>query len=587
MNFTQLIANEEIWIEIFRKLVFEDQLHLSRVNKVLQLIFETHIWRENYQYLEIKYNIDTNDYVIANGKDGNRLCLSEALLKEFLNSYGERVESLLCNRTPWLHLKQFPNLKRLSLVDMRISYDQLKMINECSQQLESLFLSCLTQEECEFVELGKNWSIKKVLQLKHLKHLRLDHEDYVAMKYRHFRRIITRLPLENLEMKATIMPDEKVIKSDNKISQPIQLKKLDIATVSFDFRKWSENFSWYLRNFENLQFLKIKINETITDETLATLKKICRKLESLHLHHSNFDEINEFPLPDNLKELQISHCRGLNITVVEQILKNHKQLRKFIFHDADFENSAGNLSIPPTLETLDVEGVDTEKFLLNNVINRNLKELTWYREKLFKDSRDILKPLELSMCQAVQTLNIKEGYIDLETLMQLKSLTKLMIPHPLPLLNWSYLEGLLKHPSLLDLTIGNHNGSSSSKIFKPAIATAGFKTTIKRLQLPLDLFDAALDFWLNMFALNEDLSLICCKFTPHDMESFLKKLIQNKNFPEELQTIDVCCFTIDCTTLRQNFDEIVERLQRITVNYYGYEYTDDVFRLKISRILNR
>ncbi|XP_059226952.1 uncharacterized protein LOC131998549 [Stomoxys calcitrans] len=585
MVLVNAMESEETWIYVFKLLNFEDQLRLSRVSAKLQTIFESRIWRENYEVLQIKCNTDANDFVVANGSGVNRVCLSFEMLQEFLQAYGKRVKHLMVNRMSSPHFKHFTNLKKLSLVDMRLSYAQLREIDkQYFPQLEELHLSCLTEEECEFIEIGKNWSIKRVLQLRPLKRLRLDHEDYVPLKYRHFRRLVTKLNVECLQLKAYIQPDGSIIKADNKVTRPLQLKELDIA-ASFDACQWSQNFPWFLSNLRNLHSLKIKITpHNITEEILNKIAETCQQLEIFHIHHSSFENISQFPLAHSLRELHLKHCRGLTLNIIEMILNSKTELKKFSCHDADYVGPMEKcLPILNSLEALDVEGVATEKFSMPEQPHGSLRELTWYRQSYFKDHRDILSPLTLTLQQHLHTLNVKEGQIALRILREMKALRKLFMPHPFPLLQWPYIVELLKHSSLLELTIQTPLGASSEKKAKLEVPQQGFAIHIKRLQLPLDLLDEALDFWLDLLKANDQLSLICCKFAPHDMESFLKRLINHPKFPKAIKTMDICCFTVDCNSLRYNYDEMVAHLQRIVTNYYGYEYSDEVFRLILQR----
>lgn len=537
----KLFGNHEIWVHIYNMLDFIDQLRLCRVNEQLRSIFQYYIWKENYQHLIVKGNSNPSDFVISNESSINRLCLDEEELQEFLNTYSDKVKVLSENRGGVLDLKKFPRLTGLTYLDLRLSYKQLKLISECCPCLEKLYLSCLTEDECEFIEIGRNWSIKKVLKLRRLKSLRMDHEDYVPIKYRHFRQIVTKLPLECLQLKASIEPDITVIKADNKYCRNIQLKDLNVA-ASFEANKWSQNISWFLTNFENLQSLTVKITHTITEDTLAIIAKTCKSLETLKIHYSSFGQIKEFPLPPKVGDLSLHHCRGINSNVLQKILNVHQKLQRFSCRDSDFEATTEHISVNTCIQALDLDCVDTVN-ILNAAAHNQLQELVWYHNSPLKDSRDILSPKSLTQCTNLQVLDVKVGQIEVAIMQQLNILSKLIIAHPKPLLNWNYIVDILKHPTLTELIIRDSNTTRSSKHLCPVIPTIGFPINMSKLQIPLDLFDAALEFWLNLFEKNPNIKLICCKFCPHDM-NFLKKLINHSQFPKCLKTIDVCCFSI-------------------------------------------
>uniref|UniRef100_A0A1I8PP20 F-box domain-containing protein n=1 Tax=Stomoxys calcitrans TaxID=35570 RepID=A0A1I8PP20_STOCA len=577
-------SNYDVVRHIYTMLPFVDQLRLSRVNSTLRYVFHHSIWTVCYQHLYIHAN--AADFVVTNERGDNRICLNAECLQEFLLVYAHQILELSENRvSPPLDLRQFPKLQSLAYSDMTITHQHLSLIAELQPNLTSLNLCCFSAEDQGFLVIGHNYPIEDLKKLKKLQNLTLKNDGFINMKYSHFQEILKNLPIKKLNMKVALQPAVdscNTLSKQDDSSDVSRLQDLEIE-ASFDPHNWpADGFQVHLQNLANLQSLKIKFSDMVTEEILKVLSQSCPLLEVLHISYTNFRDVGLFAIGPKVVDMSLFFCRGLHADNIRQLLCETK-LRRFSCRNTDYEEEAfeGCGAITATLEALDLDGFPTMKFPSAYENNSNLKELTWYHP-LYNDHREIVKDVPLASCSNLSILNMREGLMDLDILLQMKSLRKLCMPHPTPFLGWPYIMALLKYSSFSELSICTPTIEDCPAL--PAdTSTKGFETHISCLKLPWDMLEVAMDFWLDLFKCNANMRLICSPFQLNN--AHLKKLITNSNFPKSLKRIDVCCINVACQKLRNDFDDTVSKLIYATENHLYYEYNDDLFRIILDRQL--
>lgn len=539
LNVDNILGNCEILIRVFESLPFIDQLRLSQVNVLMKNIFQTFVWKESYRTLVIHKN--GPDFVVTNETGINRLCLTADEFSEFMAVYAADVEELKAHRiSPLRDLTQFPNLNSLTFIDMTMPKSYLDMLGESCPNLQHLNLCCFCQEDRRFLQIGQNLEVNTLLKMKNLKSLTLQNDEYLAMKFKDLWNILNAMKVETLRLKVQIDPeqesDEQLYFSDLNVPH---LRKLEIQS-SFDPHAWPKNFPNYLKIFQNLQSLRLKISEIVTDDILETIARNSAQLVEFHIDYTVFKNIRLFSLAPKVTEFSLHYCRGLTFSNIKQLL-SRTGLEKFCCRNTDYGGDFEDFKISPTIKSLDLDGVATNKIPSAYENNTNLKEITWYHT-LYNDDREIVRNIPLASCTNLVTLNMREGLMASEILLQMKSLRQLTMIHPAPFLGWSYILALLQQSFLSELTIGKPTLAELSRI-PSNISAENYSTKLQLIKIPLDIFEAALEFWLDLFNRNPTMTLICCPFEPSKLE-FLKQLATAENFPRDLNKISICCFSV-------------------------------------------
>lgn len=554
-GFEAISSDHQILTRIYQYLHLEDQLRLSRVNRRLSHIFESYIWTENYSSLTVICH-ELFHVVVTNESGVNRLRLKPQEFSEFLLAYSDRVMELSIINcylemeiyqhirvSDQLDIRLFPNLQKLYMKGMIVTTDDLELIVQMCLHLNELRLEGCVTDEGSILQINKDFDSHILRRIKKLKALQLEHESWfheITIKYHKWQELVQNLKLESLKLDALIEPEP--VTSHQTIS-PTQLTLKDLTVkVSFDEQKWGTGFPLFLENFQLLTSLTIELIDDITDKVLRILAQTCENLQLLKFTKSSF-ACPQILLPSTLMELALSECKGLTWPNLEQILTMF-HIQKFssisVLYQGIFRNPIQISSSIQTLE-LDCEHITKYHMLLASNKNETLKRLIWHHPEYCRTK--VNSPY---MCPRLPDPNQaqREDPLSLLEHRHLKSLLQLTIPHPMSLLNWSHIMELLNHPSLKQFTILNGCGIINPQSFY-SIPNADSCTGITSLSIPLDIFEMALDFWLNLFACNEKLISFYCTFTLCDnYDGFLKKLIAHKNFPSNLRTIDVFGYTV-------------------------------------------
>lgn len=135
------------------------------------------------------------------------------------------------------------------------------------------------------------------------------------------------------------------------------------------------------------------------------------------------------------------------------------------------------------------------------------------------------------------------GQIEVEKLLQLIHLKTLYIPFLKRPHQWTYITDLLRKHTSLDELIIQYCIQIPGVEFKESPPVTGFTTNLTRLTITRDIFELALDFWLDLCVRNKQMALKCKICIPKD-EDFLKTLIYYEKFPSVLSKIDIFGFNI-------------------------------------------
>uniref|UniRef100_A0A1I8Q9I0 F-box domain-containing protein n=1 Tax=Stomoxys calcitrans TaxID=35570 RepID=A0A1I8Q9I0_STOCA len=581
MSFEKIASKCEILVRIYQLLDFEDQLRLACVTETSKEVYENHIWKEKYASLAIFYH-NALGYVVTNESGVKRRHLTTSQFNEFEEFYGHEVLELtiencylemeICSEEKieeHINMKKFPNITKLHVKDMIVNSEFLGYLAEICPHLEHLTLDQCVECEREACSVTAIWDVESFLRMKHLKALEINFQIWqFSIDYFKLLEIIENSKLLYLKLDAEVKPQTLGMESDKSIAtrRTSHMKGLSVKT----------SFPSFLDLFQNLSCLKLHILEPVHQDILDAVVLNYSNLEIFEITKTTFRTLN-FPLPPKAKELRLIECKNLNFANLRQIMA-HPSIIKLISRNTIYDGSCeDNFHIPPQLESLEMDCNYMGGKSLFDIANGNgkLKELIWYHPTFCRAN-----PNFPNACPKLNfTNNSLDDPMGLLSLSRLKVLEKLAIPHPLEHLNWSYILELLKHhPSLTGFTIQNGCGHlSPQQPPSTEVAQRGFPTNIKELSLPLDIFELALDFWLDLFNCNENLTSLCCSFSmcDFDYDRLLKKLMEHESFPKDLKTIDIFGYEIECRDLRKHFSATIKKLNRSNC--------EDAFRILLCK----
>ncbi|XP_073838622.1 uncharacterized protein isoform X2 [Musca autumnalis] len=578
-GFEEITNNCDIASYLFKFLNFSDQLRLSRVNRQLQNIFEQLVWKEKYQAMTITEDEDAN-YVVLGSVGTSPLILEQEEFQEFMNYYAQNVQELCVKHIRVIEINdvmwEFPNLHKIQYERVRMPMTHLRLLGKKCPNLEEVeFLRCSFGTSLN-VEIGKLPSIKSLAKIRKLKKLSVENSRRSGhITYKIFNQVVRRLRLEKLKLGDFIKPEGD--KAKKLKSTLVDLKELYVG-VSLDPEQWlPKAYRGVLMNFQNLQSLTINCTQRVhelNEADLLAVAKTCQNLQVLKIANSYFRNIKYFSLPPNLKEFTLEYCRNLNCDNLKQLLVDLK-CSKFCSVGTCYEGQLQEFEISPFIEILNIDYVATRKLK-----SQNLKQLTWYDdpETVQKTSYD---NYSTDISKNLQCLHIKSGILPLETILKLEYLQTLTIGESMTNFNWSYFMALLKHSSLRNLSIDGPRYRSllCERSDTPA---EGCTTQIKNIKISLPTFRNALDFWLDLFQQNVQLTLTCNHFI--NFEEFLRQLLDNENFPSNMRTIEIWDISLNCYKLRRNFDYMMNKfMYDVSFIRSEYESDGDLYCLRLQR----
>uniref|UniRef100_A0A1I8M7V1 Leucine Rich repeat protein n=1 Tax=Musca domestica TaxID=7370 RepID=A0A1I8M7V1_MUSDO len=543
-------------------------------------------------YATLKIDESEGYFIVRTANECERYLLTADDFQAFLLSQAPKVRQLTLN--PLMDVEIFQNLQVLkcTLRYKRIEEVLQPKILENLNHLERLELKEINME-CGAGLIDKQ-IVENLEKLRNLKHLNLDYFFAAKIEYKYFLKLILGMELESLEGNLELEPPTmELLRVENK---EIHLRKLQIAS-SLDKSKWLENLSGFLNVFTTLTHLQLKIiGGMASEEDLSTLASACVNLKNLQFNGTTFENLNKFPLPPAVQEIHLKWCRGLTQANLRQILSENN-LHEFSSSNTKFEGNFQNFQISSSLHTLKIDRLDMCDFHGAYADNQNLQHLTWYHcrhcslERSAANKPRITSPPSQASClesEELEDLDYNEtsnGVISVTQLISCPNLTTLDMGYKnqmsldillrlqhLRKLNtwimdtttrqWSYIIGLLKHPSLEELTL------SFVRTINETSYTAPFVTNVTHIKLQdFNFNDNWLAFFLELFAENRKLKL---QFyvPPLAFVKPLRSLINHRKFPRDLQTIEIYGFTVDCNELRSNFYPTMKKVKYVEpMNY--------------------
>ncbi|XP_073839335.1 uncharacterized protein isoform X3 [Musca autumnalis] len=516
------------------------------------------------QYALLKITKRQEQFVVSNG-DINKLITTEKEFLEFLNQIGPQVVELSANIP--LSLEIFGNLTKLKYHLKVMNNGDLKKIADTVQYLENLDVSAFNFEKdanlCVKVE-----TIEQLLRFVKLKNLRLDmHHLGLRINFNDFQKLVTQLPMEVLDLNCSILFEAgDNIEEVRERNTCLPLTKLHINTIENHCQTFK-----LLNTFKNLHELKIKFigEEHVTEDVLKEFSHCFENVTHLTMKYTRFKEIHNFAVPPNITTLHLSYCRGLTFDNLQQLWEETPQLIEFTSKGISYNmmDDGQVLKISPLIESLSIENLD--KNLLRVSTTNTPTALRHVTLHLINPYKYIFGRRHRSPSPPPATP------LTLDNLLQFKNLKKLSFVVELPD-QWLYVLGALQQlPLLRELSL-RVDGSSASQLPHP------FATNITQLNVcyRCTSHDCA-NFWLGMFTNNPEMSLNMGIFLHED--EILRNLVELEKFPQDLQTIMIAGFKVDCAQLRNNFEET---LKTFKYNFEEFE-VDDLDRLDYNIVLSR
>ncbi|XP_073843348.1 uncharacterized protein [Musca autumnalis] len=553
-NFNKIASNCDVMIHIYKFLNFVDQLRLAQVDEYLRSIFLQYIWPISYNKLRVIEFDD--DYIISNETDADRILFRNATdLKEFLKFYGKNVNDLFTD-TP-LQMDFFRNLIKLKCHIQRVTVDDMVQLTNALPNLEELQVYAYrfeTRQRNACIARGIVAELLRFLKLKKLK-LNIDHFN-CKMKFKDFWEIVTKLPLEIMELNIPIIFDS----DDNEFElqqSPLPLMQLEITTIGNDGR-----FLAMLNSFRNLKVLTIRLKY---HKEMASALVSLTQLHQLTIYATDFCEVTNLILPPNITRLHLYHCYGLSLENLQQFLDEHSypKLIEFVTIGTYFRvKEFKQLHISSRIKTLNIESFDLSQFHSPFVANSALENLTLHPADDFVFGIPLIKLNSISNCHNLHTLDVQGQQLALDTLLNLRNLKKLSLHVILPEQGFYIIRILQELPLLRELVVQQFATSPSPSLQAVVTSVCSLKIFCLEHSSPL------LGFWFDIFTLNPQLELqlqIDISGT-----QTLQDLIENEKFPRNLRKIQICGFTVDCNKLRNNFETVLS-----TIKYSIEEYDSD------------
>ncbi|XP_073836873.1 uncharacterized protein isoform X2 [Musca autumnalis] len=538
MTFYKIAFNSDVMIHIYKLLSFGDQLRLAQVDANLRSIFLQYISPICYNKLTVR-KLERGYYMVSNGMDTDRSWIQNSSdFEQFQQFYGSTV----CDLFAYIPVRMefFKNLVKLDCYYIyTITQDAMVQLTNNLPNLEELQVYAVEFETEPPNDCIARAIVNELLRFPKLKKLVLNvlicsYE----IKFKDFYEIVTQLPLEIIEINFPILFDT----DDNELElqqSPLPLMQLETECCN---------------------------------EMLRALNRLTQ-LHQLTICNTDFCEEANIILPPNLTALHLDHCFGLLLDHLQQFLqeKSYSKLIEFVTIGTDFRiKEFKELHISSRIKILNIEGFNLNQFHSPFVENSALENLTWHgfgrRFAMFNS---------ISLCHNLHTLDMRSGYLALETLLNCTNLKKLSLDRIMPDQEFYVIHILQDLPLLRELVVQQIVKSSCTSLQAVVTCVSSIKI------IGFEHFDDILGFWFDMFSLNPQLELqLQCDV--HDRNR-LQYLTQHEKFPRNLRKIQIFGFTVDCSKLRNNFESVWK-----TISYPLEDYENDhPYRSECNIIMSR
>ncbi|XP_073839738.1 uncharacterized protein [Musca autumnalis] len=412
--------------------------------------------------------------------------------------------------------------------------------------------------------------IDQFLRLVKLKRLTFHGGRDEKIKYKHFKTLVSQLPLEDLEFNYSILLESDDEDDDDDAVGNNVSSSLSLSVCYF------ENFvkvCGLLKIIENLRFLTIDFRyEHLTNQLWMELLQTFKQLTYLKISKAVFNEISKFVLPSNLTTFYIEYSKGLTHQNLKEVLENTPQLIEFISMGTYYQSKQereSTIQISPLIEYLHVENLDNCPFqaLSEHTGHSALKNVTLY----------VTNQFNLTSRLRFRGPNLPTYDMALNNLLQFQKLQTLTIKLRLPS-QWSNLFAVLqKLPLLQQLTIRLQEQGGEIPTLPAAITTDVRELNIYYITRA----EWSPDFWYDMFSNNPQMKLQMSIYL-HEKD-MLQRLLEMKNFPQYLRTIEIAGFTVDCAELRNNFEETLKTFKYDFIDMEFGDFEKLIYNIVLSR----
>ncbi|XP_075151368.1 uncharacterized protein LOC142225482 [Haematobia irritans] len=584
INLELLLANVNIAQQVVEYLDYKDQLNVARVCTIFEDVVRNFVWKTKYREVELiitdemlaisnftRENFDdilNSEYELGE----NRMYLEHTGLVEFLELNASNIEHFYIFgagtfKYPVVFPYHFPNVKSIMYYNMCLSDRALQILGKKCPKLEKLILRCCTNVNGENLILGKDIDLATFQNMPNLKSLSLT-KSYSprrigprSVTYDNVQAILSTLSLKELHLDETIfhpetpaIPNKKKIISVKKPEPPNTYEELEIG----EFRSTDDIVAFYkkfLGKYINLRKLSInayrdhfitKEEHFVPKQFFTIINKSCNKLDSLTITQC---KISNFVPMKTLTELKLFKCNGMSWTNLKQILED-MPLVSFSTENTFYSGTATPIYVSSTLRRLQI---DLPERCFNEYFPEQFKQVTHLEWCCFK--HPIMEDIPKNFPN-LQELNIRRMQ-PVEIFFKLKSLKKITI---LFHANFGEVLVLLGHPTLQEITFSEFMTSKEVKVEDPKAVP----TNVNFMSIMRTTFLNYFDFWLDMLSINPYLILaveINIKFCLEN--DVFSKLVGSTKLPQRLKYIKVHGFKIDITNLKDNYDETIQKIEKI------------------------
>ncbi|XP_073841199.1 uncharacterized protein [Musca autumnalis] len=561
-GFNKIASNCDAMIHIYKFLSFADQLKLAQVDANLQTIFLQYICPKRYNKLKILESGTV--HIVSNGTDTDRILIRNPReLEEFLQICGNELYELSTDISRGMEF--IKNLVKLICYIDDVTIHDVVRLTKNSPNLEELQFHAYDFEAEPPNCCITRTIVKELLRLTKLKKLVLIAKDNLCnITFKDFCEIVTKLPLETLEINFPILFDS----DDNDLAfqqTPLSLMQLKTVNIGNDRRYFS-----LLNSFRNLKLLSVRLQ--YRNEMTSALLSLTQ-LQKLTLSYSNFREEANISLPPNITILHLEHCDGLLLDNLQQFLheNSNPKLMEFVTTGTDFRvREFKELHISSGIKTLNIKGFDLKQFRSPFAFHSAIENLTLYSTEGFDDSAiPFVRLNSISFCHSLHTLDMNGENLEFDILLNLRNLKKLSLHLTLPDQGF-YIVRILQELPLLRQLVVRQFVELFDRSFGSLQAVVTCVTSLKIFCL--NQTDEMFNFWFDMFSLNPQLNLQM--HIPIYGPSTLYCLIHNHKFPRNLRKIQICGFTLDCCQLRKDCYSLLKSMIYIPEDYTDYNRTE-------------
>lgn len=560
----ELLNNSLILENIFRFLSLKDHLKLIDICEEFRETIVQFLWRTSCKDLTIterseKYLVNLNESV--DYRIGHMKCFDFLQLNQF---NVQKLQLKNCTREDLLRkVEHFENLTTLNMLQCKVSDANLQQLANNCGCLKTLTLDrCIEPYYYSELVLGRDIKVETLAQIASLRELHVFNRYKVKMNYETVQRVANQLQLTKFTLSCSIIYEGRDKYSVNEDSGKSfqNLEYLDIGRFS-NINAWLWFVKMHLPRLENLQTLSIFIDLAncvlITDNIAAAIRNSCPHLIKLCFKQCKF-QLNQFVLPTMLEHLSLVWCWGITWHNFHQMLEDH-QLQTLIsinvhyngkdqdyFYHSDYLKT---LTIETSLINDLTEIMNSSKCLFPQATTFN-----WLNsnESCHLHPHEIREDLSKIFPQ-LRKLRLDQAYLSVKEFRQmscLQHLTMSLFDH----MSWNYLITLLQSSSLNHLILdmpANITTSlcpilSTKPDWQLKLVPVVLTRNLKYLEIPLQLLNNALDFWLDFMDRSHDLRLKFYDRYSHELfnQNFLKTLLSDRRFPKTLKSLNICSINV-------------------------------------------